>query len=169
MKLVNLIRRSQKKMLCLTSNVLLWTFFVLFISPVVLLPVLIVWFKIDEALRRDVAAEIVAHAEKNGGVVEMTIFGDRVCVLPEGVISTRSYAEDLFPGREVTYIQTDESNGYWYVIFPQIGSEAGVEIYGISLSDIHWEHDKTSAWNKQIHCPNFMRFTQVDGIWTYQP
>jgi hypothetical protein len=169
-KLYSLVSRGLRRLLRWISNVLLWTFFVLFLSPIFVPAIPIIWFMIEGVLRRDVAAELIAVAKKDDGVVETAIFGDRVCVIPghEGYIS-RSTIVELYPGRKITHTDSDESHGRWLIILPEVSSEFNIEVYAINPSDIDWVQDKKSTWYQQIHCPKFMRFMQIDGKWTYHP
>lgn len=83
----------------------------------------------------EIASIIISEAERNGGIVHLSILSNKVCVVPDGN-GPESYSSSIFfPGSEIAYVETDQSEGYWF-IYTEDGGK--VFIYGIPQTVLKW-------------------------------
>lgn len=121
----------------------------------------------ERILRRNLAAEMIAIALRHDGVFEASVLGEKVCFIPEGYVCAGCQAKRLFPGKTVSYVETDESSGYWFIALVPYGKKEIVEVYAISQSVIFWDTPKSKEFRSAQHCPNVVSLAKYDGLWHY--
>jgi hypothetical protein len=100
----------------------------------------------------DIARELIEIAKKNQGVVSLEFLGGKVCVAPPGGMA-KPAAKRLFSGSEVVFLESDESEGIWFLMVESEPQK--VKIYSIDQSLLHWKIDENNdIYRDLLKCPS---------------
>ncbi len=107
-----------------------------------------------------IARKMIERASTANGVVNLAEFGDKVCLVPEG-IGVRGYTDDFFPDFKVALRESDESEGVWYILVGS-NSDQSVRIYAVEQRVLSWKIPEEQDYRKFVGCPEHIAITIKD-------
>jgi hypothetical protein len=108
------------------------------------------------------AGRLITEARANNGIVALSSFGDKVCILPAGVYPL-SYAEEFFPQHTIYGEVYYDSDGKWFFL-AGVTSKRFVEIYSISQGQLGWDIPEVGPLHANIACLKHLAISTRDGM-----
>jgi hypothetical protein len=107
---------------------------------------------------------ILERAESNGGTAQFD-FGSQVCVSP-GSGFAKIEAQKFFPGRDISFLESDESEGFWYVTI--LNKSNTIEVYEIRRTKIQWYSDPKKKYSDYLFCPKAVNLSLSGDAWSVE-
>ncbi|MGN7772184.1 hypothetical protein [Phyllobacterium sp. 22552] len=110
----------------------------------------------------EIAEILINDAKRNGGIASLSSIADKVCVSADGVGPNRNI-DKFFRDIPVKYIETDASEGVWFIYIQHNNS---VIIYGVSQTVLKWGsimEDPPTPYNQNELCPQSVQISDWHG------
>ena len=104
----------------------------------------------------ELARLLVKQATEQGGVADLSSFGQKTCVVPEGVIYPPSHAERLLPGLSVDYLETYQTDGHWFFLIGSV-DQRKTWIFAIPQGVLRWRTSEDVAVDSLARCISQLR------------
>jgi hypothetical protein len=107
-----------------------------------------------ESLRsgREIARYLIEYADAHNGAVTLADLPVVYCMAPEGGVSPASAAVFLFPGKELSYVESEDSEGIWFIIASD-KTDNKVRVFAISQNELRWSVDERLRVRDLLICP----------------
>jgi hypothetical protein len=113
-------------------------------------------FKTGEELAR----VLVSDANLHYGDLDLSKYAHKTCFIPEGAIYPPAYVSRLLPGFEVVFLETTQTDGYWFLV---LGSEKKMAwIFAIRQSALRWRVPESASAAEFARCTSRIRVLITD-------
>jgi hypothetical protein len=119
-------------------------------------------FKSGEELAR----RVIADARGKDGVVDLSKYAAKTCFVPEGAIYPPSHAARLLPGFEIVFLETTQTDGYWFFL---LGSEdQKAWIFAVRQSTLRWKVPESASAIDLARCVSVIHISTKDQVPTME-